>query len=215
MRRREFMAVLGGAAATTWLFAANAQQPAIPVVGFLSARSPAEAASALAAFRHGLGQTGFFEGKNVSIEYRWAEGHYDRLPAMATEFVTQQVAVIAAVGGEPSGLAAKAATNTIPIVFPQRLLLRALLNGLGDAVSRSDGAAADRYQRRISLIAPHFETNPSVSDALERLLWASSEWLATDVAEQQVLELIERTTGLLLSYWIAFDRASGPVGLPI
>ena len=85
---------------------------------------------------------------------------------------------------------------------PQRLLLRALLNGLGDAVSRNDGAAADRYHRRLGMIAPHFDTNPSVSDALERLLWASSQWSATNVAErydagQQVLELIENTAGLL------------------
>lgn len=115
MQRRAFITGIVWAAAA-WPLAVPAQQQAIPVVGFLSSRSPAEAASALAAFRHGLGQTGFFEGKNVSIEYRWAEGHYDRLPAMATEFVTRQVAVIAAVGGEPSGLAAKAATNTIPIV---------------------------------------------------------------------------------------------------
>jgi putative ABC transport system substrate-binding protein len=116
MKRREFIAAIGGAA-VVWPFGASAQQAGLPVIGYMSSRSASDSRLLVAAFRKGLSEAGFIEGQNVTIEYRWAEGQYDRLPAMASELIRLGSVLLVTTGGEPSALAAKVATSTIPIVF--------------------------------------------------------------------------------------------------
>ena len=197
MRRREFIALLGGTAAA-WPLAARAQQPSMPVVGVLSAEWPnAVTADRLRAFRQGLNDTGYVEGRNVMIEYRWAEGRNDRLPALAAELVRLPVNVIVSFGSTPAAIAAKAATTTIPIVFatggdPVRLGLVASLNRPGGNITGVAIFAVELTAKRLELLhelAPTATINAALVNPTDPVLTEP---------ETRDLQAAARTLGLTL-----------------
>jgi putative tryptophan/tyrosine transport system substrate-binding protein len=195
--RRQFISALSGAA-VMWPVAPRAQRPALPVIGWLGARSPGESEYVVAAFHKGLNETGYAEGRNVAIEYRWAELQYDRLPGFANELVGRQVAVIAATGGGASALAAKAATATIPIVFvagdidPVKSGLVASLNRPGDNITGVSLLLSAAGAKRLQLLRDLLPTATAIG-LLVNPTKPSSEFDLRDFQEAA------RTLGIELS----------------
>src|SRR5262249_11109640 len=186
MRRREFITLLGGAA-VAWPLAARAQQPAMPAIGFLDPRSPDIYADRLRAFRQGLKDTGYVEGETVAIVYRWAENQYDRLPVLAAELVRRNVAVIDATGGPASGLAAKAATTTVPIVFvvpddPVRLGLVASLAQPGGNLTGINIFTVELVAKRLEFLRELLPTATRVAVLVNPSEAANRETTVRDVA---------------------------------
>jgi putative ABC transport system substrate-binding protein len=218
IRRRDFITLLGGTAA--WPVVARAQRPAMPVIGLLSPASPDAFAHYMRAFRLGLKDSGYVEGENVAIDYRWAEGQYDRLPALAAELVRRPVAMIAATGGPSSALVAKAATTTIPIVFnvgedPVRLGLVASLARPGGNLTGINFFATELEAKRLALLHELLPTavriavlvNPANAPATESELRAISDAARAMGLQIQVLKASTRSEIEAAFVTLVRDRA--------
>jgi putative ABC transport system substrate-binding protein len=220
VRRREFMVALGGAAA--WPLAAHAQQQAMPVIGFLHAASPHTAERSVAGFRQGLKETGYAEGQNIAIEYRWAEGQSDRLPELAADLVRRGVAVIVAIGGDATALAARAATATTPIVFvngsdPIRSGLVASLNRPGGNITGVSLFAGTVDSKRLELLHELVPTvtvvaafgNPLVAETEVRS--ANLEEAARTIGLQLLLLNVSGERDLRNAFSTVAERKAGAV----
>ena len=209
LKRREFITLLGAAAA--WPLVARAQQPAMPVIGFLSSRSPGESADLVAAFRRGLAEGGYVEGQNVSLEFRGGEGRYERLTAYAVELVRRAVTVIVTAGGDPAAQAAKAATATIPIVFvsgsdPVKVGLVASLNRPGGNITGVHMLILSLGAKRLGLLHELMPAanpvgilvNPNFADALTQLRDVE------DAAQSLGLKLVVQKAGTEFEFETAF-----------
>jgi putative tryptophan/tyrosine transport system substrate-binding protein len=204
MRRREFITLLG-ATAGAWPLAVRAQQPAMPVIGYLGAQSPAAFASRIAAFRQGLGETGYAEGRNVAIEFRWAQGRHDRLPGLAADLVARQVAVIVAPGGAPAAIAAKSATTSIPIVFemgadPIAIGLVASLNRPGGNLTGVSSLNVEVTPKRLEILHEAIPTGAVVAVLLNP---------TSPTADSQLKQLQEAARTLALQLHVLHASTEG------
>jgi putative tryptophan/tyrosine transport system substrate-binding protein len=222
MRRRDFINIIGGAAA--WPLAARAQQAAMRVIGFLSSRSPSESSGVVAAFRQGLSESGFVEGQNLAIAFRWAEGHYDRLRALAAELVDLHVNVLFAAGGSPSAFAAKAATATIPTVFsavdhPVELGLVASLNRPGGNLTGMSIFTAEIASKNVNLLKEMVPTATLVAYLINPTNPAAKIYSDSVVAAASALGITARvvnaTTEQDLDDAFASSKKFGAAGLVV